>query len=69
MGGRRDTDRTGTTRSGVKTRSGKETVMENDNKFNERPDRQTVDEILADIDRKDTITESLEEGTDEIYVG
>ncbi len=65
MGGRRDTDRTGTTRSGVKTRSGKETVMENDNKFNERHDRQTVDEILADIDRKDTITESLEEGTDE----
>ncbi len=66
MGGRRNTDRTGTAgQSGVNAQSGKETVMENDNEFKKDPDIKTVDEILADIDRKAAISESLEESTDE----
>ena len=39
--------------------------MENDNEFRKDPDNKTVDEILADIDRKAAISESLEENTDE----
>lgn len=49
----------------MNAQSGKETVMENDNEFKKDPDIKTVDEILADIDRKTAISESLEESTDE----
>ena len=39
--------------------------MGNDNEIRKDPDNKTVDEILADIDRKTAISESLEENTDE----
>ncbi len=39
--------------------------MENNNEIRKDPDNKTVDEILADIDRKAVISENLEENTDE----